>query len=115
MRVRGGRSRSGHDQRDDLSQPRLPHVSRHTGTHPRNPGIEPTIIEYIETPPNRATLPMQQARRAASEAVNLGPGPSGVLKERHEAEVHVQLLMTMEECQPWIVGDEIERQLLESG
>src|SRR5665213_837761 len=39
---------------------------------------------------------------------------SNVVKERHEPEIHVQLLVTMEECQPAIVRDELELEFLKS-
>ena len=42
------------------------------------------------------------------------PPTSGVAQERHEPKVHVQLLVTVEKRQPWIVGDKIERRFLES-
>ena len=36
-----------------------------------------------------------------------------ILKQRHESEIHVQLLVTVKQRQPRIVGDEIKSQLLE--
>jgi hypothetical protein len=30
-----------------------------------------------------------------------------VAQQGHEAEIHVQLLMAVEQCEAWIVGDEI--------
>jgi hypothetical protein len=37
-----------------------------------------------------------------------------IFEQCHESEVHVQLLVTMEECQPRVIGNEIECELLES-
>src|ERR1035441_7844065 len=37
---------------------------------------------------------------------------SNIVKEGHKSEIHVQLLVTVEQGQPWIVGDEIDRDLL---
>ena len=37
-----------------------------------------------------------------------------VVEERHESEIHVQLLMTMEERQPRIVSHEVKFEFLES-
>ena len=33
---------------------------------------------------------------------------SYVIEKCHEAEVHVQLLVTVKECQPWVVRDEVD-------
>ena len=37
-----------------------------------------------------------------------------IVEERHEPEIHVQLLMAVEEGQTWIVGDKVKFELLES-
>ena len=37
---------------------------------------------------------------------------SGVTKQRHEPEVHVQLLMAVKECQTRIVRNEVDAELL---
>jgi hypothetical protein len=37
-----------------------------------------------------------------------------VLEQRHEAKVHVQLLVTVKERESWIVGREVELELLEA-
>jgi hypothetical protein len=36
----------------------------------------------------------------------------GVIEQCHEPEVHVQLLMAVEQCQPWIVGREVDLHVL---
>src|SRR5512143_427368 len=40
--------------------------------------------------------------------------PSRIVEERHEPEIHVQLLVTVEEGHTWIVGDEIEFHFLKA-
>jgi hypothetical protein len=37
-----------------------------------------------------------------------GVHPSGILETRHETEIHVQLLMTVEKGHSWIVGHKFE-------
>ena len=49
-------------------------TSRNTLALIRNAGIEPTIIEYLKTPPDRATLEEIIAR--------MGIAPRGLLRER---------------------------------
>ena len=53
------RRRSVHERRirrrNDLPQPRLRDVANTLGLI-RNAGIEPTVIEYLKTPPSRALL-----------------------------------------------------------
>jgi len=39
-------------------------------------------------------------------------GQSDIIQQTHEPEIHVQLLMTMEQRQPWIVGHKIDRNFL---
>lgn len=42
------------------------------------------------------------------------PASSCVIEERHETEIHVQLLMTMKECPPRVVRDKIKLRFLKS-
>ena len=49
-------------------------TSRNTLALIRNAGIEPTIVEYLKTPPDRATLEEIIAR--------MGIAPRGLLRER---------------------------------
>lgn len=52
-------------------------------------------------------------RRFSHRSRALSTAASGVAQERHEREVHVQLVVTVEERRTGIVGDKIERRLLE--
>jgi len=52
---------------------------------------------------------MSHAILIAYARVNLS-----VLEERHEPEVHVELLVAMEECHPRTVSDEVKFELLDS-
>ena len=63
----------------------------------------------------------QNFERRTGPAVSLGGargdghyGPSCVLQECHEPEIHVQLLVAVKECQSRIVGDEVEFEFLKS-
>jgi arsenate reductase (glutaredoxin) len=49
-------------------------TSRSTLALIREAGIEPTVVEYLKTPPDRATLKMLLAR--------MGQGPRALLRER---------------------------------
>ena len=36
----------------------------------------------------------------------------GIVEQRHEAKIHVQLLVTVKERRPWIVGNEVKLEFL---
>src|SRR6516165_8781293 len=74
-------------------------------------------------PPKQVTPSLKNTRRTSSgepvrcsfvsaECAAIVMGPSCVIEERHEPEIHMQLLMTVKERQPRIVGHEIKLQLL---
>src|SRR6185437_16168766 len=41
-----------------------------------------------------------------------GLGSSHVVEQGHEPEIHMQLLVAMEQSHPWIIGHKIHRELL---